>query len=77
MSVFPPDVASEAEYYLARENGIAHTIMAEVPITLTSHPKKTKEQTPQQVIDEFWAKFTTKAPGKGRSIGDSGGDVVV
>ncbi|KAI1160782.1 hypothetical protein F5B18DRAFT_663622 [Nemania serpens] len=42
--------------------------MAEVPITLTSHPKKTKEQTPQQVIDEFWAKFTTKAPGKATTV---------
>lgn len=27
--------------------------------------KLVKHQTPQEAIDEFWAKFTTKAPGKG------------
>jgi hypothetical protein len=27
--------------------------------------KEAKQQTPQEAIDEFWAKFTTKAPGKG------------
>lgn len=26
-----------------------------------------KYQTPQEVIDEFWTKFTTKTPGKGTS----------
>ena len=32
----------------------------------TGHvPKKPKHQTPQDAIDEFWAKFDTKAPGKG------------
>jgi hypothetical protein len=41
--------------------------MAEVPVTLSLQPKKNtkQQQTPQQAIDEFWAKFTTKAPGKG------------
>lgn len=39
--------------------------MAEVPVTIPQTPKKPKQQTPQQAIDEFWAKFTTKAPGKG------------
>lgn len=34
------------------------------PIAL--RPRKVvKQQTPQEAIDEFWAKFTTKAPGKG------------
>lgn len=27
-----------------------------------------KQQTPQEAIDEFWAKFTTKAPGKGEFL---------
>lgn len=42
--------------------------MAEIPVTLTSQPKQTKDKTPQQVIDEFWAKFTTKAPGKATTV---------
>ncbi|KAI0402212.1 hypothetical protein F4802DRAFT_608850 [Xylaria palmicola] len=42
--------------------------MAEVPITLALPRKKNKEQTPQQAIDEFWAKFTTKAPGKATTV---------
>ncbi|KAI0120929.1 calpain family cysteine protease [Xylariales sp. AK1849] len=31
-------------------------------------PRKTKQQTPQEAIDEFWSKFTTKAPGKANTI---------
>lgn len=27
--------------------------------------KEAKQQTPQEAIDEFWGKFTTRAPGKG------------
>lgn len=27
--------------------------------------REAKQQTPQEAIYEFWAKFTTKAPGKG------------
>lgn len=30
--------------------------------------KEAKQQTPQEAIDEFWAKFTTKAPGKGEFV---------
>ncbi len=40
-------------------------VMAEVPVTLRRAPKQPKQQTPQEAIDEFWAKFTTKTPGKG------------
>ncbi len=65
MSILPPDAASEAEYLLERDTAIARTIMAEVPVTVSLPSKKNKQQTPQQVIDEFWTKFTTKAPGKG------------
>lgn len=61
----PPDAASEAEYFLDGEAGITQTIMAEVPVTIPVPSKKNKKQTPQQAIDEFWAKFTTKTPGKG------------
>jgi hypothetical protein len=32
-----------------------------VPATL----KRVKQQAPQDAIDEFWDKFTTKKPGKG------------
>jgi len=63
----PPDAVSEAEYILGREDddAIGQTVMAEVPVTISLTSKKNKDQTPQQIIDEFWAKFTTKAPGKG------------
>lgn len=30
--------------------------------------KEAKQQTPQEAIDEFWAKFTTRAPGKGEFV---------
>ncbi|KAI1372573.1 cysteine proteinase [Hypoxylon crocopeplum] len=43
------------------------TVMAEVPVTLPRLTKKPK-QTPQEAIDEFWSKFTTKAPGKATTI---------
>ncbi|KAI8623159.1 hypothetical protein F5Y19DRAFT_468721 [Xylariaceae sp. FL1651] len=31
-------------------------------------PKKSKQQAPQEAIDEFWSKFTTKAPGKATTV---------
>ncbi|KAH8168122.1 hypothetical protein CIB48_g171 [Xylaria polymorpha] len=66
----PAGAASEAEYLLGRydDDARAQTIMAEVPITISLPSKKTKDQTPQQAIDEFWAKFTTKAPGKATTV---------
>ncbi|KAI1366143.1 hypothetical protein F5Y08DRAFT_144182 [Xylaria arbuscula] len=64
----PPDAASEAEYFLGGEAGITQTIMAEVPVTVSLASKKSKKQTPQQAIDEFWAKFTTKTPGKATTV---------
>ncbi|KAK5629104.1 hypothetical protein RRF57_004819 [Xylaria bambusicola] len=64
----PPDAASEAEYFLEGEAGIARTVMAEVPVTVSLRSKKPKKQTPQQAIDEFWAKFTTKTPGKATTV---------
>lgn len=30
--------------------------------------RRPKQQTPQQAIDEFWAKFTSKTPGKGMCL---------
>ncbi|KAI0431158.1 hypothetical protein F5Y09DRAFT_330569 [Xylaria sp. FL1042] len=42
--------------------------MAEVPVTVSVPLKKNKQQTPQQAIDEFWTKFTTKAPGKATTV---------
>ncbi|KAI2605715.1 cysteine proteinase, partial [Hypoxylon fragiforme] len=43
-------------------------VMAEVPVTLRRAPKQPKQQTPQEAIDEFWAKFTTKTPGKATTV---------
>ncbi|KAL7792578.1 hypothetical protein V8C37DRAFT_379921 [Trichoderma ceciliae] len=37
------------------------------PISLRQR-KVVKQQTPQEAIDEFWAKFTTKAPGKATTV---------
>ncbi|OLN81167.1 Calpain-8 [Colletotrichum chlorophyti] len=38
-----------------------------MPITVTK-PRRTKQQPPQEIIDEFWAKFTTKTPGKATTV---------
>jgi hypothetical protein len=65
MSEILPGPVSEADYYLERDDAVTQTVMAEVPVTLSQNPKKNKLQTPQEAIDEFWSKFTTKAPGKG------------
>ncbi|KAI0967333.1 hypothetical protein F4678DRAFT_475298 [Xylaria arbuscula] len=42
--------------------------MAEIPVTVSLPSKENKQQTPQQAIDEFWSKFTTKAPGKATTV---------
>ncbi|KAI0376859.1 cysteine proteinase [Hypomontagnella monticulosa] len=63
--VYPAPPASEAAYLNQDPDG--RTVMAEVPVTLPQ-PKKTKQQTPQEAIDEFWKKFTTKAPGKATTV---------
>ncbi|OTA70765.1 cysteine proteinase [Hypoxylon sp. EC38] len=66
MSVIFPAPPSEAGYLNQDVEG--RTVMAEVPVTLTTIPKKPKQQTPQEAIDEFWSKFTTKAPGKATTV---------
>ncbi|KAI1098473.1 cysteine proteinase [Jackrogersella minutella] len=65
MSIILP-APSEAGYLNQDVEG--RTVMAEVPITLPQNPKKPKQQTPQEAIDEFWNKFTTKTPGKATTI---------
>ncbi len=47
------------------EIGAGRTVIAEMPVNILTTPKKPKQQAPQEAIDEFWDKFTTKAPGKG------------
>ncbi|EOO03455.1 putative calpain family cysteine protease protein [Phaeoacremonium minimum UCRPA7] len=42
-------------------------MVAEVPLTMAPR-KKTKQKNPQEKLDEFWNKFTTKAPGKATAI---------
>ncbi|KAI1136249.1 cysteine proteinase [Hypoxylon sp. FL0543] len=66
MSVIFPAPPSEAGYMNQDVEG--RTVMAEVPVTLPVSPKKSKQQTPQEAIDEFWSKFTTKAPGKATTV---------
>ncbi|KAI8283598.1 Calpain-8 [Colletotrichum sp. SAR11_240] len=38
-----------------------------MPVTV-SKPRKAKQQPPQDIIDEFWTKFTTKTPGKATTV---------
>ncbi|KAI0880645.1 cysteine proteinase [Annulohypoxylon maeteangense] len=66
MSAVFPAPHSEAGYL--NQDGEGRTVMAEVPVTISPTPKKPKQQTPQQAIDDFWAKFTTKAPGKATTV---------
>jgi hypothetical protein len=66
MSVIFPPLSDPG--YLERDDLIGpggRTVMAEMPVTVPSIPKKMKQRTPQEAIDEFWSKFMTKAPGKG------------
>ncbi|KAK1971428.1 calpain family cysteine protease [Colletotrichum sublineola] len=35
---------------------------------IVSKPRKVKQQPPQKTVDDFWAKFTTKAPGKATTV---------
>ncbi|KAI0454318.1 hypothetical protein F5B21DRAFT_514761 [Xylaria acuta] len=42
--------------------------MAKIPVTVSLPRKRDKDKTPQQAIDEFWANFTTKAPGKATTV---------
>ncbi|KAI2618279.1 cysteine proteinase [Hypomontagnella submonticulosa] len=63
--VYPAPPPSETAYLNQDPDG--RTVMAEVPVTLRQ-PKKSKQQTPQEAIDDFWKKFTTKAPGKATTI---------
>jgi hypothetical protein len=34
-------------------------------IAMAPRAGSAKQQTPQEAIDEFWSKFTTKTPGRG------------
>ncbi len=38
----------------------------ELPVTVTAQ-KRGKQRSPQENIDEFWKKFTTRAPGRGET----------
>lgn len=67
----PLSIASSSSYNSNSDSSnsgrrFGKTVMAEVPVSLQNAPKKKKkQQSPQQAIDDFWAKFTTKFPGKG------------
>ncbi|KAI1866672.1 uncharacterized protein JN550_007525 [Neoarthrinium moseri] len=62
---------SSESVYLERDDDIApvaRTAIAKRPVSTAKMPKKIKQKTPQDTIDEFWAKFTTKAPGKATTV---------
>jgi hypothetical protein len=51
---------------LSGDGGAGRTVFAEMPVYVPPQGRrKTKQKSPQQQIDDFWGKFTTKAPGKG------------
>ncbi|KAK6951216.1 hypothetical protein Daesc_007747 [Daldinia eschscholtzii] len=52
--------------YLGQDAG-DRTVMAVVPVPARISTEK-KKQTPQEAIDEFWDKFTTKTPGKATTV---------
>ncbi|ORY56321.1 uncharacterized protein BCR38DRAFT_451040 [Pseudomassariella vexata] len=67
--IFPPPPSETA--YLYRDDRTldgGQTVNVELPIVLPNMPKKNKQRTPQQAIDDFWGKFTTKAPGKATTV---------
>jgi len=41
-------------------------VVAEMPVYLPPGSNRDRHKPPQKRIDEFWKKFTTKAPGKGK-----------
>jgi len=52
--------SSEADF-----GGGGRRLVAEMPVFL-SQANRDRQKAPQKKIDEFWKKFTTKAPGKGK-----------
>lgn len=46
---------------LNKNKNAPYVVMAPAP------PKKIKHQSPQDAIDEFWGKFNSKTPGRGKS----------
>lgn len=45
-------------------------VMAEMPVYLPPGASRAdRQKAPQKKIDEFWKKFTTKDPGKGKTSG--------
>ncbi|RYP03722.1 hypothetical protein DL764_004946 [Monosporascus ibericus] len=67
MSVLPPSESSYLEDQ-DRELGAGRKVIAEMPVTIPPGPKTRKQQTPQEAIDQFWSKFTTKTPGKATTV---------
>ncbi|KAL2260626.1 hypothetical protein VTK26DRAFT_5317 [Humicola hyalothermophila] len=43
-------------------------VMAEIPLVIPPSVEQQTRETPQKIIDEYWKKFTTKAPGKAMSV---------
>ncbi|RYO77665.1 hypothetical protein DL762_005728 [Monosporascus cannonballus] len=66
MSALPPSESSYLEQ--DRELGASRTVIAEMPVTIPTALRRPKKQTPQEAIDEFWSKFTTKTPGKATTV---------
>ncbi|KAI1178079.1 hypothetical protein F4777DRAFT_576384 [Nemania sp. FL0916] len=65
MSASARGPASVAGSYSERDEARSQLVVVERPFRRVAKPKEAEEeQTPQQAINEFWAEFTTKAPGK-------------
>ncbi|KAI1336482.1 cysteine proteinase [Xylariaceae sp. FL0016] len=67
--IISPPPSSEAASLFQDDDTDSEAVMTEVTLRQDRAPKKSKLQTsPQQVIDNFWNKFTTKAPGKATTV---------
>jgi hypothetical protein len=60
-------IPSRHRIYRRRGHDDRYIMGSQDAITLHSRKVVKPQQTQQEAIDEFWAKFTTKAPGKGES----------
>ncbi len=54
-------------------------MVGEIPVYIPPENQRTSrgrhnQKTPQKKIDDFWKKFTTKAPGKGKCLENVSGD---
>ena len=53
---------------LSRDEDLNKNKDAPFIVMAPAPPKKVKHQSPQDAIDEFWGKFDSKTPGRGKEV---------